>query len=149
MQRSIIFFLLLLFVSISGFPQKKSRRLAANNPDTCVLTLDTLTHTFVTLPGTQSLNVGGREAWNKMLERWLPTEVAPGDEFVFHVSVAFIIDTSGNIYGQRVIDDKTSSRLSQKILEIVQRMQWQPLICKGKKVPALYSQTVSLHIEDL
>jgi len=58
------------------------------------------------------------------------------DDYSLTLLVAFIVDTSGIITGERILKGNTET--GKQILDIVKSLKWKPAKCSGKDVAMLY-----------
>ena len=54
------------------------------------------------------------------------------------VYVGFVIDIDGKVIGKRTFLNIGGSDLAQQALALVDKIEWNPGMCDGKKVPVLY-----------
>ncbi|WP_153799519.1 hypothetical protein [Foetidibacter luteolus] len=115
----------------------------------CAKELDSLTNRWVyTTADTAPKNIGGPEAFAKLL-RNMAAETDSADLHITSVEIAFIVDTAGNIYGGRIVDDKTKNqKTSLALLKAMSLIKWQPAICNGKKVAMLHRKKIRIEIEE-
>ena len=79
-------------------------------------------------------NDGGEAALMRQFSK-ITLDTVPEDLDTKFV-VAFIVETDGEITGERVIKDK-SGTVGKQMIKIVKSFRWAPAECDGKKVPML------------
>jgi hypothetical protein len=86
-------------------------------------------------------NEGGQNALMRQYAA-IHLDTIPAD-FDTKFIVAFIVDVDGNIYGERIIKDKTN-KAGRQILDIAKSFKWKPAMCNGKKVTMLHKLEVQI-----
>jgi hypothetical protein len=64
-----------------------------------------------------------------------------------HVIVAFIIDTTGEIYGERIVK-APNTKIGLGVINSAKSLRWKAALCNGKKVKMLYTMEVILDISE-
>ncbi len=131
--------LLLIFNTQTIFAKEFYRNTTHSN---CKTIRDTLTRTNVYINAdVPPENEGGAEYLYKRLKE-LVFDSAP-NIYDGRFTVGFIIDTSGNMYGERIIKAPIL-KIGLDILKIVKSLHWKPAICDGKKVAMLYAKELNI-----
>ena len=133
------FFLVLLPVIVEGSTQKIGK-------DSCYAQLDTLTklevYKFVDImPSVE----GGMNVLYTDISRQLGKIDADEKVDQGKIVIAFIIDTTGQVIGERVIKGAAGSELMNGILETIRKAKWKPGSCKGTPVPVI--QLLPIYID--
>jgi hypothetical protein len=126
-------FLLIIFTfyTLLAFAQKDVK-----NP--CVSKVDTLTNVEVFLTVDKSPTVqGGMQALYTEVAKKIKYPDSEGDRTGAKVFVAFIVNTDGQIKGQRIVKNIDGTDLAEQLLDIIDDMKWIPGLCKGKPVATL------------
>jgi hypothetical protein len=88
-------------------------------------------------------NEGGTAA---LLRRYSKLSIPIPDDYDTRFIVAFIVDTSGRISGERVLRDKTDT-VGKQMIAVAKSMKWNPAICYGKKVVMLRKLELQVCLE--
>ncbi len=113
---------------------------------TCQSIEDTLTQKTVyisadILPKSE----GGPALFSKTLEQ-IHTDSVPAN-YDGHFIVAFIVDTSGQVYGERIIKAPIY-KTGIEIINCLKKLTWNPAMCNGQKVSMLYAQEFYIDIAE-
>jgi len=102
----------------------------------CRTILDTLTQTNVYVSAdVLPKNEGDAEYFEKRLQHIVLDSIPNGCDG--HFIVAFIVDTSGKVYGGRILKAPVFT-IGLFIVTLVKSLHWTPALCNGKKVNMLY-----------
>jgi hypothetical protein len=142
----------LLTTMFLSFPtiQNPESLLNANPPifDTCKKGKDTLTGRVVYLVADSEPECeGGKAALLRKFNKNIKfPKSALTDEIQTQYIVAFIVETSGEVTGERVIQDNTK-QIGKQLLDVIKSFRWYPAKCKGKKVAVLYKLPVIIDLQ--
>ncbi len=111
--------------------------LSVNEVDSCETIKDTLTQKTVYISAdVLPENEGGQEYRMKKFRQITTDSIPP--KYDGNYVVAFIVDTAGNIYGERFVKGPIA-RVGFEIINIIKSLKWKAAICNGKKVNMLYT----------
>ena len=116
------------------------------NDSLCKTQEDTLTKRIIYISAdVLPKNVGGQSALMKKYEK-IELDTIPTDYDTKFI-VAFIVDIDGNIFGERIIKDKTN-KVGRQILDIAKSFKWTAAMCNGKKITMLHKLEVQISLSN-
>lgn len=136
--------LLLLLFNIQTIFAKEFYRGSTHSK--CKTIKDTLTQTAVYISAdVLPENEGGEEYLTQKLTEIILDSIPNNYDGRF--TVAFIVDTSGSVYGERMIKAPIP-KTGFGILKLVKSLHWKPATCNGKKVTMLYVRTINIDVTE-
>lgn len=139
--RKLFYLTLILFASsYASFGQNSTRK--------CVSEIDTLTlkRVYSHVDVMPSPRLGSIELFEQLGNlTYPPSCIQSKSKFV----VAFIVDETGQISGQRIIQNIQGTRLGEQALTIIENIEWNPGECNGKKVSVIYILPVRINLNSL
>lgn len=114
---------------------------------TCEIVYDTLVHKNVykivdELPQVE----GGMSSLFELIGKKVSFSTTTINHEDSKVMVGFIVDKSGQIYGERIIRNIKNSTAGEQILEILKQVKWVSGKCKGKDVDTFMVLPVYIHL---
>ena len=124
--------------------QKNS--LTCQTRNSCQTEKDSLTKKVVyTSADKQAENEGGQSALMRQYENITLDSIPP--DFDTKFIVAFIVETNGQITGEKIVKDKTGS-IGQQMIKIAKSFRWTPAECDGKKIPMLVKLPLQICLQE-
>ena len=112
----------------------------------CKTERDSLTNKIVYIAvDKEAVNEGGLVALMRQYRNINVDSIPDVEETKF--IVAFIVESDGQITGERIIKDKTYT-VGQQMIKIAKSFKWIPAECKGQKVPMLVKLPLQICLEE-
>ena len=113
----------------------KNQHLHNGENTSCATEIDSLTKkTIYITVDKEAINEGGQIA---LLRQYADISLdSIPDDLDTKFIIAFVVETDGQITGERIIKDKTGN-IGQRMIKIAKSFKWTPAECDGRKVPAL------------
>ena len=107
--------------------------------DTCKKGKDTLTGRVVYLTADVEPECEeGKAALMRRINKGITfSDSASTNDIQLNYVVGFIVETDGQITGERIIQDNTN-QIGKQVLTVIKNCRWHPAKCNGKKVAMLY-----------
>jgi len=121
--------------SLDNPSYEKNRHVRYEEPKDCKTQVDSLTKkTIYITVDREAANIGGQIALLRQFEK-ITLDSIP-DDLDTRFIIAFVVDPSGQITGERIIKDKIGN-VGQRMIKIAKSFKWIPAECNGQKVPML------------
>ena len=112
----------------------------------CKTEVDSLTKKIIYVTvDKEATNIGGQVALFQQFGK-ITLDSFPND-FDTRFIVAFIVDTTGQIFGERIIKDKVGD-VGQKMISIAKSFKWTPAECDRRKVPMLVKLSLQMCLQE-
>jgi len=107
--------------------------------DTCKKGKDTLTGRVIYLTADVEPECeGGKVALMRLINKGITfSDSASTNDIQSNYIVGFIVETDGQITGERIVQDSTN-QIGKQLLTVIKNCRWHPAKCNGKKVAMLY-----------
>jgi len=133
--------------AIQAQTTKKSNSFADSSA--CSSFLDTLTNRTVFTAASRNATVDGGE--QKLLEELRKLKYPPLDLTTVSIQtkiiVAFVVDTTGQIIGKRIIKNIEGTDLAQQVLTLVDNLKWIHATCNDRAIPMFYQLPVQIELK--
>lgn len=112
----------------------------------CKTAIDSLTKKNIyTTVEKEAVNEGGKIALLQLFSG-ITLDSIPNDSDTKFI-IAFIVESDGQVTGERIIKDKTGN-IGQKMIKIAKSLQWMPAECNGRKVPTLVELPLQICLQE-
>ncbi|MGN6492796.1 MAG: hypothetical protein ACTHLE_12425 [Agriterribacter sp.] len=112
----------------------------------CKTEIDSLTKkTIYVKADKEAINAGGQIALMQQYEKITSDSIR--NDFDTKFIIAFIVETDGQITGERIIKDKMGN-VGQQMIKIAKSFKWAPAECDGQKVPMLIKLPLQICLQE-
>ncbi len=139
--KNLMYLLILIFALIS---LRVSAQVDILN---CSTSLDSLTQLKITQFADQMPEPEGGLQQILIKANKIKIESKPKDYSETRIKVAFVVNTKGEIIGERIIQNISGTNAAEQFLQIIKSTNWSIGKCEGKPIPVMIQYPLLIHLK--